>query len=60
MTYRLAVVGGGNMGAALVGGLLQAGWSPTDIAVVEVVAARADAVRDMFPGVDVVDSVPSC
>jgi len=25
-----------------------------------VVAARADAVRDMFPGVDVVDSVPSC
>ena len=40
--YRLAVVGGGNMGAALVGGLLASGWDAADLAVVEVVAARRD------------------
>jgi pyrroline-5-carboxylate reductase len=59
-TYRLAVVGGGNMGAALVGGLLHAGWAATDIAVVEVLPARADQLRDMFPGVAVVNEIPSC
>ena len=32
--YRLAVVGGGNMGAALVGGLIAGGWSAEDLAVV--------------------------
>ena len=35
MTYRLAVIGGGNMGAALVGGLLGAGWAAADLAIVE-------------------------
>ena len=59
-TYRLAVVGGGNMGAALVGGLLHAGWAPADIAVVEVSAVRAAALRAMFPGVTVVADVPRC
>ena len=60
MTYRLAVVGGGNMGAALVGGLLHAGWSAADLAVVEVLAGRATELRTMFPGVAVVDDVPPC
>ena len=60
MTYRLAVVGGGNMGAALVGGLLQAGWAAADIAVVEVLAARAAQLGELFPGVTVTDVVPSC
>lgn len=60
MTYRLAVVGGGNMGAALVGGLLGAGWPADGIAVVEVVPARVAELRDMFPGVEVTDSVPGC
>jgi len=62
-SYRLAVVGGGNMGAALVGGLLNAAagdWSAGEIAVVEVLAARADALREMFPGVTVGDVVPPC
>jgi pyrroline-5-carboxylate reductase len=59
-TYRLTVVGGGNMGAALVGGLLQGGWAPTDIAVVEVLPPRAEALRTMFPGVAVVAGVPRC
>ena len=60
MTFRLAVVGGGNMGAALVGGLLNAGWSADDLALVEVLASRADQLRETFPGVAVSDVVPSC
>lgn len=60
MTFRLAVVGGGNMGAALVGGLLRAGWSPADLAVVEVLAPRADELRSTFPGVAVSDTIPAC
>jgi hypothetical protein len=60
MTHRLAVVGGGNMGAALVGGLLRAGWAAADIAVVEVSADRRTALGEMFPGVSIVDAVPSC
>ncbi len=59
-SYRLAVVGGGNMGAALVGGLLQAGWAAADLAVVEVLAGRADELGSMFPGVAVVAEVPPC
>lgn len=59
-SYRLAVVGGGNMGAALVGGLLGAGWAPADIAVVEVLAARRERLSEMFPGVMVTDTIPSC
>ena len=60
MTYRLAVVGGGNMGAALVGGLLQAGWAAGDLAVVEVLPARAAELATMFPGVAIVAEVPPC
>ena len=42
MTYRLAVLGGGNMGTALVQGLLSAGWAaPDELVVVEVLAAPA-------------------
>lgn len=59
-SYRLAVVGGGNMGAALVGGLLQAGWAPGDLAVVEVLPARAAQLRELFPGVAVDATTPPC
>ena len=59
-SYRLAVVGGGNMGAALVGGLLAAGWAAADLAVVELLPARADELRGTFPGVTVTDVVPAC
>ena len=58
--YRLAVVGGGNMGAALVGGLLAGGWTPGDLAVVEVADARREALTTMFPGVAVSATVPPC
>ncbi len=59
-TYRLAVVGGGNMGAALVGGLLQSGWSASDIAVVEVLPGRVTELQQMFPGVAVTGEIPAC
>lgn len=59
-TYRLAVVGGGNMGEALLGGLLAAGWSASDLAVVEVLPERVDALRAAFHGVTVSATVPPC
>jgi pyrroline-5-carboxylate reductase len=60
MTYRLAVVGGGNMGAALVGGLLHAGWAASDLAIVEVLPARVAELGELFPGVAVTSTVPAC
>lgn len=62
MTYRLAVVGGGNMGAALIGGLLKsdADWVAADLAIVELLASRSDHLREIFPGVAVTDLVPAC
>jgi pyrroline-5-carboxylate reductase len=59
-TFRLAVVGGGNMGAALVGGLLRAGWSAADVAVVEVLPGRVAELSELFPGVAVTDEIPPC
>jgi pyrroline-5-carboxylate reductase len=53
MTHRLLIVGGGNMGAALIGGLLVAGWQAEEIAVVEVLADRRDELAGRFPGVHV-------
>ena len=57
MVVRLGVIGGGNMGAALVGGLLANGWVPSDLAVVEVLEARRTELVSMFPGVTVAASV---
>ena len=33
---RLVLIGGGNMGSALLGGLIASGWVPSDITVVEI------------------------
>lgn len=59
-SFGLAVVGGGNMGAALVGGLLRGGWAPADLAVVEVLPGRVAQLREMFPGVAVLTDIPPC
>jgi pyrroline-5-carboxylate reductase len=48
------------MGAALIGGLLAGGWAATDIAVVEVTAARRETLATMFPDVSASESVPKC
>lgn len=50
---KLLVVGGGKMGEALLGGLLQNGWSAADIVVVEPDAKRGAALADRYPGLDV-------
>jgi pyrroline-5-carboxylate reductase len=51
MTTRLAVVGGGRMGEALVTGLLRAGWAePGEILVVEPVTDRRHALLELHVG----------
>jgi pyrroline-5-carboxylate reductase len=57
---KLVVLGGGNMGAALVGGLLRSGWAtPGELAVIEVVAARRAQLTTEFPGVAVRGDAPA-
>lgn len=59
--YELVIIGGGNMGAALGGGLLAAGDVRADrIAIVEVVENRRVALADLVPGVAVHVDVPPC
>lgn len=58
MTGDLALVGGGRMGAALVGGLLAAGWAPERLTVVEAVEGRRRELSEQFPGVRVVAEPP--
>ncbi len=54
MTLALQIIGGGKMGEALLGGLIESGWSTADqLGVVEVDAARASIVSERFPGVAV-------
>lgn len=49
---RLQIVGGGRMGEALLGGLLDARWAePSEIAVVERVPERREDLAALFPGV---------
>lgn len=60
-THALAVVGGGNMGIALVGGLLSSNWIQADeLAIVEVLASQREQLALRFPGVTVADIVPAC
>ena len=61
MAYELVVIGGGNMGAALLGGMLSSGVvAEADVAVVEPIAARRAQLVEMFPGVTVAEEVPPC
>ena len=60
--HDLVIVGGGNMGAALLGGLLASGSfvDNADLAVVEAVAARRAELADLFPGVVIAPELPPC
>ncbi len=59
MSYELTLLGGGNMGAALLGGLLAAGRDAASLAVVEVLPGRRTELATQFPGVAVLADVPS-
>jgi pyrroline-5-carboxylate reductase len=63
MTARVVLIGGGNMGAALLGGMIAGGWAtPDELAVVESLEARRAVLVDLFPGVHVVataDAAPA-
>ena len=59
--FDVVMVGGGNMGAALLGGMIESGvFAPGTLAVVELLYARRNELVDMFPGVTVVDTIPQC
>lgn len=61
MTVELVLIGGGNMGAALLGGLLESGHTgPAGLAVAEVSPPRREELGGLFPGVAVGETVPPC
>jgi pyrroline-5-carboxylate reductase len=59
MSDLLVIVGGGNMGAALLGGLL-ATTDASALAVTEALAPRREQLGVEFPGVAVTAEVPPC
>jgi pyrroline-5-carboxylate reductase len=61
MTFEVVIVGGGNMGAALLGGMLGAGVVTADeVAVVELHDGRRAQLVSEYPGVPVAAEIPSC
>jgi pyrroline-5-carboxylate reductase len=55
---RIAVLGGGRMGAALVSGLLDAGLDAESLAIAETDAARRHELESLLPGVRTAPSAP--
>ena len=48
---RLQIIGGGKMGEALLGGMIETGWAPVgELAVVETVDVRRDELASTYPG----------
>lgn len=61
MLYELVVVGGGNMGAALLAGMLESGVvDAADVAIVEPLSARRHELTELFANVAVVAELPPC
>lgn len=61
MTIELTLIGGGNMGTALLRGLLDSGrYTSGNLAVVEVSATRRDALGDLFPAVSIRADLSEC
>jgi pyrroline-5-carboxylate reductase len=59
--YELAIIGGGNMGAALLGGLVDSGaFAASALCVVEVDDTRREYLNSIFTGVGVEAAVPRC
>ena len=60
-SYTLAIIGGGNMGEALLGGLIDARWGlSSQLAVVEILPSRREHLAGRFPTVLVTDRIPAC
>ncbi len=58
VALRLQLIGGGRMGEALLGGLLASGWAaPSQLAVVEKMPGRREALAGRFSGVSITDNV---
>ena len=53
---RIALIGGGKMGSALLGGLLDGGWDADALAVAEVDPDRRRELEQLFPKVRIVPS----
>ena len=54
MTFRLIILGGGRMGAALAEGLLRVQWCDrAELLIIQRGEEKAQALRDRFPGVSV-------
>jgi pyrroline-5-carboxylate reductase len=53
---NLALLGGGRMGEALLGGLIDAGWEPETISIAEIDPDRRRHLEEQFPGTRVVPS----
>lgn len=61
VTVEVVMVGGGNMGAALVEGMIASGHFPSgSLAIVERLPDRRDVLTAMFPHTPVVDEIPPC
>ena len=56
----ITFVGGGNMGGAIIEGLLRAGWKASDISVVELSVDRRNALQKMFPGIITSEAIGPC
>jgi pyrroline-5-carboxylate reductase len=56
----LAIIGGGNMGEAILGGLLRTPELFPGVAVVEVLPARRAVLAERYPSVLVTDATPQC
>ncbi|MGH9045103.1 MAG: pyrroline-5-carboxylate reductase [Acidimicrobiales bacterium] len=54
---RLVVVGGGQMGGALIAGLVAAGWDAWDVGVVEPAPERKERLAAEHVGINVLESV---
>lgn len=60
MDIDVVMIGGGNMGAALLGGMVDSGrFPPSTLSVVERLAERRAQLVELFPGVLVTDEVPN-
>jgi len=55
---KLQMIGGGRMGQALVGGLIDGGWAtPDEVAIVEVLAEQRKALSVQYPHSPIADQV---